>query len=522
MAGNSPKPAPANSKDVLKVYKIDAYMTFVGSAEEYALSAFGAGYVINGVPTAQIRPAFGQNLFGSKRKVEETIGANIGKTIEIHFKLNGKRYVVFTGIISSFSVSKGNSGNSSSMAVTYNAVGMLIQLAALPPASRIIMAPKDIVSTVDSYTRAMNQALAGVPFKDPKSLNEIAQIVGLEFTGNPAEGIVNLITYFYMMEGLAKASEGQGAPTETQRKKQTEAIEYINTFIRPNIADMHFVPELTQGYSEETLKFLDSISTQWPNNTGLQVLMSHIGRIYGVLVPTAYNTHIIPDTAGLKTPVAVIKSAQIFGNNWNKAVEPVPFAGIAMAVPIVNDDKLLPSPYSWEYISWPKSDVDTPGMYAWATPPPWFQLYRRLKLQEDAEAELVKQKNNQDSKSTVTSKMQDKSALDKEREWLLIFAKAEYGNRIWAKEQITISTDYISDIAPGNLIRIFPENSTNEKDSIIGLVRAVSLECSVGVFKQTFIIGNVRTHADNERMAFDSHQLFTEYKQKCIPLFKVA
>jgi hypothetical protein len=517
------KPNQQSSKPVLTAYRIDAFMQFDLANTEYAISSFAVSYSTNGIPTAQIRPAFGLDVFQATRAMEDVMGGSIGKYISIYFKLNGVKYGIFYGTITSYTLAQGFSGTTSSMAITYNAVGALITLTALPPISRIVMAPKDVNGILDSYSGLLMTGRYPI-----KGLDDIAKVVNLKLTDDAARGVVNILKYFYEMEGSESKTGSGGSGGKNLRVKQETAVNYINEYILPNIADMHFAPALTQGYDYEVINIMQTIATQWPTNSGFQILSSNIARLYGMITSSAMKTYIIPDTSFMKTPVATITASQIFGSVRSKAVEPVPLAGVAMSLPMVNYDKTNSANHVNKYRVFPEAtSAVTPGMYAWATPPPWFDLYRRLKQQEEAAAETTKKKSNPEGTKKVSNTAQDdtkdkngKSFVDKETEWLDVFVKAEWGNRIWSKEQITLSTDYIASIAPGNLIRVYPTNSKDINDSFVGMVRAVALECSVGSFKQTFVLGNVRTHSDNERMALPNpHPLFTEYKQELIPLF---
>jgi hypothetical protein len=531
----SVKPAQTDSKPVLTVYKIDAYMLIGMGTEEYALSSFAVSYSVNAIPTAQIRPAFGKDLFpktnDKSRKVEDVLGEQIGQQIDICFKFNGTVYIVFRGIISSFSIAQGNSATASSMAITYNAIGTLVYLSALPPASRIVMAPKNVIGVADAYT---NLLLSNkYPLINAK---DIADITHLNLQQDCIQGILNILEYFYEMEGKEVAA-GSGArgdtsgPDQNQRLTQTQAIEVIQS-IRRTIGpfgadiDLHFAPALTSGYDFETLQFIQAIATQWATNTGFQILVSCISRMYCVTVPVATTTYIIPDASFMNKPLATIKATEVYGASRNKSVESVPLAGVTMTMPMQNHDRAKgQSPYIYNYYVFPEGDNKTPGMYAWVQPPPWFDIYRRLKQKEAADQAALetKQKTNGEGTKAVTDTEHDTKFTENETNWLKVFAKAEWGNRVWSREQITVSTAFISDIAPGNLIRVYIDKSESESGSFVGMVRSVVLEVSGSSFRQTFTLGNIRTDKDNKAMALPPpHPLYTEYTPKLIPLFGKA
>jgi hypothetical protein len=518
----------------LETMGIDAYADFTWGSTSYinmAVVSFALGYQLNGLPTAQIKPAIGQPMLNVlNRKV-------LGKTstppetgpikIYIIIEAGGKKttYLAFDGLISSISATQAMSGASSSAGLSINCVHKMSILATIPSAGRLIFNP----STSQTNIRN-NEAKTYKKYVQTPNAASIDERFDFKINSNCMEGLKTLLKFFYLTENddIDTNTSGAGSSkSDALKQAQAGAIELIDSI---DAKGMEFAQNPVYNKTDWVIVKLNiwrQMADAWPGSSGWQVLLGFTDKMWGQIVATADTIKIIPNLACLKNAsTKTIKATDIFGATRSRPLDPVTVKGIALMSMLtnVNDSTNTVGDQDTSYYVYPPNPVEK-GMYMFAKPPPWLEFHKSRRQRSSSAGSSAANTRRQEVPGGSTSynnTAQPEGATNTEVAIYTDIAKTMYGEYRWMRDSMTleISMAKFLTLAPGQMVKVDAATTGTSgslfAETYVGQIKSMDLVCYPGELHCNVNIGNLRSDSENTKYAMEKHPLYLSFDTKTI------
>ena len=477
-----------------KQYTTKVAATASLAGKEIPLSSFAVSYGLNSLPTAQFRPALGDKTFNSRLKFDLQASYS-GKPATLHITYGGKTYLVFSGLVSGVSAARVEQDHRSAGLVAFNCVHEAAAMAGLPAMDRFtLVAGGSVPQTYDFYKTFGPTQLSRIWSPDA-GLGDITKL-----PDDIAKFLLRVLNALYQSEKAASAVGG-GQYLRDVDQPAAAALAKVQTPF-----DMSFPQGSEDINANLKASLVDHMTNAWMGQNGLTLLTQSMASYYGAMSPTCDRVALIPDFAVYATPAATIPYSSIFGVQRSVGVDPVKVGGVVIPVNTQSADKanqIAESNLVWA----PDNPV---GQLIYMEPPAWARMLSAGLVMQNSPPPSVRTRDYMSGPSGEIMHAVEKSAnFPNVIKWYKAIAAAEFGSRVWSRDQITLSVKFTPDLWLGEpVLADIRDSKISFESKLIGVVAGVSLGVAHGSFDMSVTIANTRSQADNDRFAMTQHPLY--------------
>lgn len=489
-------------------HSVSAYMLIAGGATKIPIVGMQLLFPLNGVPTVMVRPGRGVPLM---KIIENKYSAGTpglkppqeGQTLVIKLIYDGAEYTAFDGFISGISGSRVNQGAAASASLVVNGIHRLGILGGLPPASRILTkgSPRDLFDLYNNE-KYLSSFLS-------KADTFIAQLTDKNFDMGTDEFIRELFKVFYESETMLDTNGTKG---EANRAVDTDSMSVLHDMLA--IFDLKYPTQLQSGSVMFRQNLVSGLVQSWKNRTGLDVLMGILNDQYCSISAAGSNIYIIPDFSSVNTPMVSVAAESLFGLDRSMQIDPRATTAVAMNFSIPSSDTTnIRTNAITPYVYPPEARIKA-GQIIYIDPPWWARPYFSSKTGDHAASSPLPNvacaEVPENIKSATEKAKDTPKADDILKQWGNIIVAAEYGQRLWRKERMTISLPFNTSVVPGKLVEVTSKDKTNMFGATVlyGMVDAVAIELNYGSFIMNASLSSVRTKESNDAHGFAKHPFY--------------